>query len=216
MQLFFKKKDSLRFKIPRAAYALAAAALAAYVVYLFAAFAAGTRDGYSEARPGRAESADAIVVLTGGKGTISEGIALLRAGKGKTLIISGVAAEAGVDSIFRGKLTREELANVILEKRSRSTYRNAVEVRRLVEDRGFRSVALITSVYHMKRAAYIFRHVLPKGVAIEPYFVTTPNFDENRWWEAKSIGILAVEFVKYCWYEMRFALEGVWLSGGNP
>lgn len=196
-----------RLKIRRAAYALAVAALAAYVIFLFAAFARGTREIYLGA--GRAlPNADAIVVLTGGKGRIPEGVALLRAGKGRVLIISGVASEAGADSIFRGKLTRSELSSVILEKRSRSTYENAVEVRKLIVERWLKSVVLITSIYHMKRAAYIFSQVMPPGFVIEPYFVTTPNFNEDRWWGSKSIGLLAVEFVKYCWYEIRFALDG--------
>lgn len=215
-----------RLKIRHAVYALAMAALAVYVALLFAAFARGTRDiylghvdklGHIDKRhassnwtesPRGAESsqADAIVVLTGGKGRIPEGIALLRAGKGKVLIISGVASDVSADSIFSGKLTRSELAGVILEKRSTSTYENAVEVRKLAQERGFKSVVLITSVYHMKRAAYIFSQVMPPGVLIEPYFVTTPNFNENSWWDSKSMGLIAVEFVKYSWYELKFAL----------
>ncbi|MBI5888541.1 MAG: YdcF family protein [Deltaproteobacteria bacterium] len=202
-----------RLKIRHAAYALAVAAFAVYAAFLFAAFARSTRDIYLGA--GRVPSngvkplkVDAIVVLTGGKGRIPEGIALLRAGKGKVLIISGVASEASADSIFRGKLTQGELAGVILEKRSTSTYENAVEVRKLALERGFKSVVLITSIYHMKRAAYIFRQVMPPGVLIEPYFVTTPNFNENSWWDSKSMGLLAIEFMKYCWYELKFALEG--------
>lgn len=200
-----------RLKIRHAACALAVAAPAVYMVFLFAAFAQGTRDIYLGHMDKRhvSSNADAIVVLTGGKGRIPEGIALLRAGKGKVLIISGVASEVSADSIFRGKLTQGELAGVILEKRSTSTYENAVEVRKLALARGFKSVVLITSVYHMKRAAYIFSQVMPPGVLIEPYFVTTPNFNENSWWDSKSIGLLAIEFVKYRWYELKFALEGV-------
>lgn len=206
MQAFFKKIIRQRLKMPRAAYALAASALTVYVSIFFISFAMDTKYIGLDAGHTLAK-ADAIVVLTGGKGRISEGVALLRAGKGKVLIISGVAAEASADSIFRSKLTREELAGIILEKKSRSTFENAVEVRRLAEERGLKSVVLLTSIYHMKRASFIFRHVMPADVVIEPYFVTTPNFNENRWWGYNSIGLLAVEFVKYCWYDLKFALE---------
>ncbi len=152
---------------------------------------------------------DAIVVLTGGKGRVEQGLEILRNGVSPTLILSGVNEAADLDSIFLDGLGPGERDSIILEKASKSTYENAVECRRLLEEKGYSSIVLVTSAYHMKRAYLIFRRVMPDGVLITPHSVSSPNFDEENWWNWKSLAILAPEFMKYSWYELRFGLESV-------
>ncbi|MDO8426109.1 MAG: YdcF family protein [Deltaproteobacteria bacterium] len=177
----------------------ACAVLLAVIVYLFLDFTAGLK--YKNAEPA---GADAIVVLTGGVGRVEEGLSLLRKGKAGLLVLSGVHEDADHDSIFLNSLNKAEKLNILLEKRSGSTYENAVEVKRFMEERGFKSMVLITSVYHMKRAEYIFRKIMPPEIRIEPYRVSTPNFDEERWWHGRSLVLLIIEFLKYNWYEVGF------------
>jgi uncharacterized SAM-binding protein YcdF (DUF218 family) len=152
---------------------------------------------------------DAIVVLTGGKGRVDRGLEFLRNGVSPTLILSGVNEAADLDSIFLDGLGPGERDSIILEKASKSTYENAVEVRRLATEKGYTSVMLVTSAYHMKRAYLIFRRVMPDDVRIAPHSVSSPNFDEDNWWNWKSLAILAPEFMKYSWYELRFGLESI-------
>lgn len=147
-----------------------------------------------------ARKADAIVVLTGGKGRVEEGLNLLRTGAAGVLVLSGVHEDADIDSIYLKKMSNREKFKIILEKRSKSTYENAIEVKRLLDAYDIRSMILITSRYHMKRAEYIFSRVLPPGVRIETMSVSTPNFDEHGWWSGNSLVILLIEFVKYYWY----------------
>jgi len=45
---------------------------------------------------------------------------------------------------------------VLLERRSRNTYENARETRRLLADRGMDRVLLVTSAHHMRRARATF------------------------------------------------------------
>ncbi len=163
----------------------------------------------AEVHAAAAKGPDAIVVLTGGKGRVEQGLDLLRDGVSPILILSGVNEAADLDSIFSGGLDGVDRDRIILEKQSKSTYENALQVRRLVIDRGYSSVLLITSSYHMKRAHFIFNRVMPKGVSIMPYKVSSPNFDEERWWNWKGLSILTPEFIKYSWYEIRFGLESV-------
>ncbi|CAG1065177.1 hypothetical protein BAC1_00755 [uncultured bacterium] len=179
-------------------------AAAALVIALFFEFAATTREYGRAASSG----ADAIVVLTGGRGRTEEGLNLLRKGRSKLLILSGVHRDADLDSIFLKRVNTVEREKIVLEKRSGSTFENALEVRRLMEERGLSSMVLITSGYHIKRAHYTFTKVMP-WTRIEAYSVSTPNFDESRWWEGGSFGLLAAEFVKYYWYMARFAFFGV-------
>ena len=63
-----------------------------------------------------------------------------------------------------------------------------------------KSIMLITSFYHMKRASYIFRRILPPHVDIHLYAVSTPNFDERAWWRGEGPVLLAPEFLKFYWY----------------
>lgn len=173
------------------------------VLAMFLEFAAST----GEYRPVGA-GADAIVVLTGGRGRTDEGLALLRKGRSRLLILSGVHQDADLDSIFLNRVNKVERTSIVLEKNSTSTFENALEVRKLAEEKGVTSIVLITSGYHIKRAHYTFRKVLPSSIRIDAYSVSTPNFDETRWWEGGSLGLLALEFVKYYWYVARFAVLG--------
>jgi len=179
-------------------------AAAALILAFFLEFAAATK-AYGPSSAG----ADAIVVLTGGRGRTDEGLVLLRKGKAKLLILSGVHRDSDLDSIFLKRLNSVERGKIVLEKRSGSTYENALEVRKLMLEKGFSSMVLITSGYHIKRAHYTFTKVMPEGVRIEAYSVSSPNFDESRWWKGGSLGLLAAEFVKYYWYMTRFAVSGV-------
>src|SRR5574337_240537 len=167
----------------------------ALAAYLFLDFTAGIKA--VSAGPVDQGDADAIVVLTGGMGRVEEGLSLLRKGKAGLLVLSGVHADADLDSIFLNHLDRSERPKIVLEKRSGSTFENAVEVRRFMEERGLKSMVLITSAYHMKRAEYIFRKIMPPDIRIEPYRVSTPNFDEERWWHGRGLMLLLIEFLKF-------------------
>ena len=173
-------------------------ALLVFTAGVFLDFIRATR-GYYEAPA--SEMVDAIVVLTGGKGRAEEGLSLLRQGKAGLLILSGVNEDADAGSIFfYSRLSAEESESIVLDKRSRSTYENAAEVSGMIRERGIRSIVLITSGYHMKRADFIFRHVVSPDVNIYNYVAPTPNFDVNRWWAGGSLALVMVEFLKYLWY----------------
>ncbi|MBI5492091.1 MAG: YdcF family protein [Deltaproteobacteria bacterium] len=188
----------------RAGLIAALAVSFALAIYLFLDFTAGIKAGNAE--PADTGVTDAIVVLTGGMGRVEEGLSLLRKGKAGLLVLSGVHADADLDSIFLNHLDRSERPRIVLEKKSGSTFENAVEVKRFMEERGLKSMVLITSVYHMKRAEYIFRRIMPPDIRIEPYRVSTPNFDEEKWWQGRSLMLLLIEFLKYYWYAAGFAV----------
>lgn len=185
------------------AHMLIAAFLGAYILHLFFAFAEATR-GYGPTAAG----ADAIVVLTGGLNRADEGLRLLREGRAGVLVISGVHAQAGADSIFLNRLSDSERESIILDKASSSTYENAVEVKRLVEERGFTSIILLTSAYHMRRAELVFRRTMAPGLRMETHSVSTPNYDQQRWWAGGSLLVLVPEFLKYYWYAAFLTVAG--------
>ncbi|HMN69671.1 MAG TPA: YdcF family protein [Bdellovibrionales bacterium] len=112
--------------------------------------------------------ADCGVVLTGGPGRVREGFDLLAQGQIHKLIISGVNPRATLREIFPqwpyyGELRAED---VVLERRSGTTYGNAQQSLPLVEAMRCRSLVLITSHLHMRRAYRTFRQVYPPEILI--------------------------------------------------
>ncbi len=112
--------------------------------------------------------ADCAIVLTGGPGRVREGFDLLAQGQVHKLIISGVNPRATLRDIFPqwpyyGTLRAED---VVLERRSATTYGNAQQSLPLVEALRCRSLVLITSHLHMRRAFKTFRQVYPPELLI--------------------------------------------------
>lgn len=107
--------------------------------------------------------ADCAIVLTGGPGRVREGFDLLSQKRVKKLIISGVNPQAHLRDIFPewpfyGGLREED---VILERRSTTTYGNVQQSLPLVEALRCRDAILVTSKLHMYRARRTFEAVLP-------------------------------------------------------
>ncbi|MBU5613198.1 YdcF family protein [Geomonas azotofigens] len=137
---------------------------------------------------------DAIVVLTGGRGRVEEGVRLYRAGQGKKLFLIGVDPAVKKRELYQG----EGAGNVYLEQNSRNTLENAIYARDLIMKHKVTSIKLITSRYHMKRSTILFRNALPKDVAIYPHPVDSSNLKEEWWSHQGSFKLLFSEFYKYC------------------
>jgi uncharacterized SAM-binding protein YcdF (DUF218 family) len=150
--------------------------------------------------------ADAIVVLAGGKGRVDEGLRLYRARKGDWLFFIGVDPSVRKSDLYIPRKGDPSPDGVILEKASRNTLENAIYGRDVIMGREVRSILLITSRYHMKRASILLRNALPKDVAIYPYPVDTVNLKEAWWSHVGSFHLLFNEFYKYCMFRAFFLL----------
>lgn len=122
---------------------------------------------------------DAIVVITGGKGRIEHAASLLAEGKAKRMLIAGADPSVRkVDLVHRlGGKKRLFDCCVDLGSESVDTRSNAEEAKRWVERRHYKSVRLVTSDWHMRRAHYEFNRQFNHGITIVPDAVRTePNF----------------------------------------
>ena len=126
-------------------------------------------------------NADAIVVITGGKGRIEHAAALLADGKGKRLLIAGADPSVRKVDLVRRLGGKKKLFECCVDLGSESvdTRSNAEEAKRWIERRGYKSVRLVTSDWHMRRARYEFNRqigrdakVIPDAVQTEPNFMT--------------------------------------------
>jgi uncharacterized SAM-binding protein YcdF (DUF218 family) len=123
---------------------------------------------------------DSIVVLTGGPGRIERGVELMGKGQAERMLIAG-ADPSVTRADLRRRLGRRSASTlsccVDLGSESVDTRSNAEEAKRWLERRHYRSVRLITSDWHMRRAEYEFRRHLGKGYTIVPDSVETkPRF----------------------------------------
>ncbi len=139
-------------------------------------------------------AADCAVVLTGGPHRIREGIDLLTRHSVQKLIISGVHPQAGWRDIlplwpFYGEIHDSD---VILERRSRTTFGNAQQTLPLVEALRCRDLILITSRTHMRRALNTFRAEFPPGYPIVPRAVIAGSVEPG--WTEVSIEALKALF----------------------
>jgi uncharacterized SAM-binding protein YcdF (DUF218 family) len=131
--------------------------------------------------PADAATTDAAVVLTGGSGRIAHAIAILEEGKARRLLVSGADPSVRKRDIARRIEGSRRLIECCMDLGSESvdTRSNAEEASRWLRRHKFRSVRLITSDWHMRRARYEFGKVLGNDYRIvtdavrsEPSFLT--------------------------------------------
>ena len=67
-----------------------------------------------------------------------------------------------------------------------NTREEALALRALVADKNWRSVIVVTSNYHTRRARYIFQHVFPQSVAVRVASARDGDFDPEHWWENRK------------------------------
>ena len=169
-----------------------------YIVILFSLFISELRVATDEIA-----YADAIVVLTGGTGRVEEGLRLFREGRGGYLILSGVEETSTLDTIFPGRDLKAavDTSRIILDIESRRTLDNALNVKKIVDNKGFKSLILVTSNYHMKRAFTIFSKTINSEVKLYRNPVRGPNFKDGDWFrDPISLKLVTSEFFKYIWF----------------
>jgi uncharacterized SAM-binding protein YcdF (DUF218 family) len=147
---------------------------------------------------------DAIVVLTGGRGRVDEGVKLYRKNSARWLFLIGVDPMVRKADLFRERPGERGGEGVLLEKVSRNTLENALQAREFILKKDVSSIQLITSRYHMKRAVLIFQNVLPKNITIYSFPVDSKNLKEEWWSHGGSFRLLFSEFYKYCLFRFFF------------
>jgi uncharacterized SAM-binding protein YcdF (DUF218 family) len=166
----------------------------------------------AETKPDR--RADGIVVLTGGSSRVSDAMELLAAGYGKRLLISGVHPTNDASDISRSLPDSQSWMGccVDLDRSAVNTRSNAAETRRWAHERGFKSLIVVTSNYHMPRATVELSHAMPDIVLI-PFAVVGDKWRDEPWWtNAATLRLLLSEYVKYVAAEVRVRLADLGLE----
>jgi len=153
-------------------------------------------------------NADGIVALTGGASRIADAIELLASGRGRRLLISGANRATSSNEISRLNPEFKRWVRCCVDfDRSLNTLGNAIETRRWAESRGFRSLIVVTSNYHMPRALAEIAHQLP-ATTLLPFPVVTDRQRAEPWWTSGATAkLMFFEYVKFIFAKVRMGLN---------
>lgn len=148
--------------------------------------------------PADPSRADAIIVLTGGQARLDAAIDLLKSGKGKRLLISGVHPDANRDDLSAVTGGDKNLFSccIDIDHAALDTIGNAEESAKWVRTHDYSKVILVTNNYHMPRSLLEMGRLI--GTAeLEPYPVVNTRLDEGRWLQPQALRVLFTEYNKF-------------------
>lgn len=159
--------------------------------------------------PSDIAGADGIVVLTGGKQRISAAIDLLRAGKGKRLLISGVNPVTDRTALQAANGSAPTLFSccVDIDRAALDTIGNATESAKWLSGLGYGSAIVVTSNYHIPRSL-LEMHRAVSGVQLKPYPVVNTDYGRFGWiGDSDARRVLFTEYTKYVGALLRGVLD---------
>ena len=143
---------------------------------------------------------DAIIVLTGGKNRISEGIRLLNENLADKLFISGVPADVSIKQIEKqAKVYANDENKIELGRKAKNTLENAIETEEWIKKNNIKSIRLVTSSYHIPRSLQEFIIYVTKENDLEVILnpIYSPNVNHNWWKSWGTFRLLIMEYNKF-------------------
>lgn len=146
---------------------------------------------FAIALPGPADGVrtDGVVVLTGGKGRLQRGISVLQQGWSRTMLVSGVDPVVRPGEFVAANHVPPALLKCCIElgKQATNTVSNADETVGWIRRNKHRTIRLITSDWHMRRARLELETALGDDASIIVDGVRT----------APSLSTILLEYNKY-------------------
>ena len=142
---------------------------------------------------------DGIAVLTGGAERVETGLRLLREGRARVLLVSGVHRDVTLaDLAHRAAMGPGDLAGrVTLGHEATSTRGNAAEIAAWARAEHLDSIRVVTAGYHMPRALLELRRALPE-VALLPHPMLPATLrDAGAAGRLRTWSLLVREYLKY-------------------
>jgi len=146
------------------------------------------------------EKSDAVICLEGdGYNRLEKTIELFRSGLAKNIVISGgfdsppfcLHAELLAEEIIKRGISKNK---IILEKISKNTYEQGLEVLKIVQERKWSRIILVASHFHQPRAYLAFLKAM-KDLKLEIHIFNAPAKD-LLWFEKTSIGPTRIQLME--------------------
>lgn len=157
---------------------------------------------------GACKTVDAIVAISGGdtSARTDEAVKLYKNGWSDTLIFSGAALDKSGPSNAAAMRSRAVAAGVpesaiMIEEYGATTKENATNTQKIFQANDIKSVVLVTSAYHQRRANLEFTERVNGSVAVLNHPVASDDQWSPYWWLTGEGWYLAVsEFVKIIFF----------------
>lgn len=149
-----------------------------------------------------AAHADAIVVLgddnyyadraTHAAELYRQHVAATVVASGRRLRPSATLTEVMTHDLIERGVPKERIVGIAQDVDS--TREEAEGVAKLAQERGWKTLVVVTSNYHTRRARYIYSKVLPPGITATMASARDGDFDPERWWGKRiSVKLFARE-----------------------
>lgn len=152
------------------------------------------------------QRSDVIIIPSGTDdgGRIRYGVSLYKKGFAPKILLSGSSylfKETGIDlmKVYAVALGASE-NDIWIDHDSGSTVENALVARDMVNKNDWRSVIVVTSPTHSRRAKLVFNKIFPKNVSVR-VSCDPSTFDVETWWKipagAREVGYEYFVFLCY-------------------
>jgi uncharacterized SAM-binding protein YcdF (DUF218 family) len=146
---------------------------------------------------------DAIVVVSGGQTQTraKHGVELYKKDLAPKIIFSGAALDDGPSNAkeMAALARRSGVPDdaIEIDEDAKTTYQNAVNTKRILEESEGKSIILVTSPYHQRRAYITFKKVLGDGYNIENSSSYDNAWSKSAWWATPfGVWITVSELIK--------------------
>ena len=153
--------------------------------------------------------ADAIVAISGGEtqARTEEAVKLYKDKWAPTLIFSGAALDPSGPSNAAAMAKEAEAAGVpasaiMLDETAANTRQNASGVADIVNQHDYKSIILVTSPYHQRRAYIVFRRALGQQFPIINHSSVDQTWRRSHWWATASSRALTLAELQKVAYEL--------------
>ena len=153
-------------------------------------------------------TADAALVLAGDPDyeRTKSAARLVLSGQARLLILTGGEPGPGdsAESLRQVALGLGIPPEAIrMEQVSRSTHESMLAVRPILEEEGIRTLVVVTSPYHQRRAAWAARRTL-RGIEIVSHPADPASWRPAGWWKTRSNRRIVVgEYLKLAYYILQ-------------
>ena len=137
------------------------------------------------------ERSDAIILLSDDNfyaDRATRAAELYRQNLAPTVVASGVRLRpyAGISELMTHDLVERGVPKervVLFPQDADNTREEAEALKTLARQKGWKSVIIVTSNYHTRRARYIFRKVFPGDIKVAMASARDADFDPSNWYE---------------------------------
>jgi uncharacterized SAM-binding protein YcdF (DUF218 family) len=155
------------------------------------------------------QQSDVIIILGGDSERVSYGVELYRENYSDNIIVTGGPVNIPYVNTTLAELQKKEAIelgvlpeDIFLADTSTTTYEDALFARDIMLQNNFTSAIVVSSPYHMRRAAWLFGKVF-KNDDITLLYSPVENswFKPEQWWtDGRKIHAVMDEYAKFVYY----------------